>query len=172
VPPRRGARERSDSCPDSLDTEIRSRVDLLPRSDSGERRRQRLGRASTAVIAMIFEFSFDQHEATHYQEYLEASASLRQHVSDLDGFLGIERFESVSAPGRFVAIGLFRDEGAVESWRNDPTHRRAQILGRERCFADYRLIMADVIRDYGATERSEAPEDSRRFHGRRASSGG
>lgn len=116
------------------------------------------------MIAMIFEFWFDASDPARYEEYLAESAALRDLLPGLDGFCGIERFESVSEPGKFVAIGFFRDEGAVTAWRNTPAHRRAQALGRARLFTGYRLRMAEVTRDYGPAERSQAPADSRLFH--------
>lgn len=113
------------------------------------------------MIAMIFEYWLDPNAAEDY--YVE-SARLRELLPDLDGFEGIERFESTSEPGKFVSIGFFRDEGAVAAWRNMSPHRRAQALGRRRLFTDYRLRMAEVVRDYGPADRAQAPADSRRAH--------
>jgi heme-degrading monooxygenase HmoA len=98
--------------------------------------------------------------------------SARRDLLGLDGFCGIERFESVSEPGKFVAIGFFRDEDAVKAWRNTPEHRRAQALGRARLFAGYRLRMAEVTRDYGPAERGQAPTDSQLFHHRKDTGNG
>ncbi len=116
------------------------------------------------MIAMIFEYRFDPGDEVAYQEYLAESAQLRGLLHAVDGFEGVERFASDREPGKFVAIGYFRDEAAVAAWRNTPAHRRAQALGRHRFFTDYRLRMAEVIRDYGPNDRVEAPFDSRRVH--------
>jgi heme-degrading monooxygenase HmoA len=116
------------------------------------------------MIAMIFEFWFDPDDQTVFEEYLAEAAKLRELLPEIDGFEGIERFTSVSEPGKFVAIGFFRDEEAVAIWRNTPQHRRVQALGRQRLFTDYRLRMAEVIRDYGRDDRTEAPTDSVKFH--------
>jgi|ERR1039457_2857564 heme-degrading monooxygenase HmoA len=113
---------------------------------------------------MIFEFSFDVANPSNYEEYLTESTQLRELLPFVDGFEGIKRFESVNEPGSFVAIGFFRDEAAVANWRNTPEHRRVQALGRDRLFTDYRLRMAEVVRDYGPLERADAPLDSRAFH--------
>jgi heme-degrading monooxygenase HmoA len=113
---------------------------------------------------MIFEFWMDPDDTETYEAYLAESARLRELLPDLDGFEGIERFQSTSTPGKFVAIGFFRDEAAVTAWRELPAHRRAQVLGREKFFTDYRLRMAEVVRDYSRTERDQAPADSRRHH--------
>ena len=114
---------------------------------------------------MIFEFWFDPADEAVYQEYLHESARLRDLLPHVDGFLGIERFASEKEPRRYVAIGYFRDEAALAAWRNDPSHRRAQALGRSRFFSGYRLRIAEVTRDYGPDDREDAPADSRRVHG-------
>ena len=98
---------------------------------------------------MIFESWFDEDAPEIYEEYLATSTELRTHLADLEGFEGVERFESTSEPGKFMAIGFFDDEEAVTSWRNRPEHRRVQALGRSRLFTKYRLRMAEVVRDYG-----------------------
>lgn len=114
---------------------------------------------------MIFEF-WMAPGADNFADYSATSSALPNLLSDMEGFGGVERFESCSEPGKFVAIGVFDDEAAVERWRNDPTHRRAQTLGRSRYFTDYRLRMATVVRDYGPTNRHHAPADSNRHHER------
>ncbi len=113
------------------------------------------------MIAVIFEVlpRKGQRDA-----YLEAAASLRQHLDTIDGFLSIERFESLSQPGKLLSLSFWRDEAAVKRWRNLEEHRHVQIAGRQHIFEDYRLRVAAVIRDYGMAERTEAPEDSKLIH--------
>jgi len=111
------------------------------------------------VIVMIFEFWIRPDQAV-LADYTAMSSDLRILLAHIDGFRGVERFESSSEPGRFVAIGFFDDEDAVTRWRNDPLHRHAQRLGRSRFFSDYRLRMAHVVRDYGPNSRRTAPADS------------
>lgn len=113
---------------------------------------------------MIFEYWFDPDEPEIYEEYLRESAELRRHLAGFEGFAGVERFESTAQPGKFVAIGFFEDEDAVTRWRTDPLHLRVQALGRSRLFTRYRLRMADVTRDYGDDDRTQAPFDSRVWH--------
>lgn len=113
------------------------------------------------MIVMVFEFEV---EPTEYESYLLEAADLRPHLSQIDGFLSVERFESQAVKGRFVAIGYFRDEEAVANWRNLPAHRRAQALGRKRFFTSYRLVMAEVLRDYTHDMRGAAPADSKLAH--------
>ncbi|MGQ0836972.1 antibiotic biosynthesis monooxygenase family protein [Actinokineospora sp.] len=113
---------------------------------------------------MIFEYWFDPAAPELFDEYLRESDQVREVLTEIEGFRGVERFESSGTPGKFVAIGFFDDEAAVTRWRNRPEHRRVQGLGRGRLFTDYRLRMAEVIRDYGPKDRNEAPRDSRQAH--------
>ncbi len=115
------------------------------------------------MIVMIFEFWMNSDE-TVSDEYLTTSSELREKLTGFDGFAGVERFESCSEPGKFVAIGFFEDEAAVSRWRMTPEHRRAQVLGRSRYFTSYRLRMAELVRDYGPTDRAGAPTDSNAYH--------
>ncbi|MEL6574073.1 MAG: antibiotic biosynthesis monooxygenase [Pseudomonadota bacterium] len=114
------------------------------------------------MIVMVFEFVVEAHEM---DDYMRTSTELREHLSGIEGFVSIERFESATKPGRFVAIGYFKNEDAVTQWRNLPEHRRAQALGRSRFFKSYRLVMADVTRDYTHDlGRETAPDDSNKAH--------
>jgi len=114
------------------------------------------------VIAVIFEAvpAPGQKEA-----YLDAAAKLRPLLAGIDGFISIERFESISNPGHFVSLSFWRDEEAVRKWRNLQQHREAQAKGRGGIFSAYRLRVAQVLRDYSMDSRKEAPEDSVRIHG-------
>jgi len=114
------------------------------------------------MIAVIFEF-FPAHGKT--EEYFDLGAAMKAEVEGFDGFISIERFQSVTTPGKFVSLSFWRDEAAVQAWRNVRAHRAAQARGRGGVFADYRLRVASVIRDYGMNERAEAPADSRSAHG-------
>lgn len=97
--------------------------------------------------------------------YLDIAASLRPELDEIDGFISIERFESISEPGKMLSLSFWRDEAAVAEWRRREHHRRAQQLGRASVFRDYRLRIGLVVRDYGMESRDEAPEDSRKLHG-------
>ena len=109
------------------------------------------------MIAVIFE-SWPQ--ANKMQRYLDMGAALESHLKDLDGFISIERFQSVKDPAKLVALSFWRDEAAVDAWRNRPAHRAIQSASRDEVFDDYRLRVAAVIRDYGKFSRGEAPADS------------
>lgn len=117
------------------------------------------------MIAMIFEYWFDPDSPEIFEEYLKVSEEVRTHLIHIEGFVSVERFESANEPGKYMAIGFFEDEDAVAEWRNLPEHRHAQTLGRGRFFTNYRLRMAEVIRDYGLNHRDQAPVDSRALHG-------
>lgn len=97
--------------------------------------------------------------------YLALAAEMRPLVEAIDGFISVERFESLTTPGKLLSVSTFRDEAALEEWRKLTRHRSAQKSGRERMFADYRIRVVSVLRDYGMDEREEAPEDSRALHG-------
>jgi heme-degrading monooxygenase HmoA len=114
------------------------------------------------VIAVIFEAI---PRPDHRDAYLDAAAALGPQLEKTDGFLSIERFESLVAPGKILSLSYWRDEEAIEVWRNLEAHRRIQAEGRKSIFADYRLRVAVVVRDYGLNERVQGPEDSRQVHG-------
>jgi heme-degrading monooxygenase HmoA len=113
------------------------------------------------MIAVIFEV-WPKRE--HRQDYLDLGAQLRPVLESVDGFISIERFESLTEPGKILSLSFFRDEEAVKRWRNLVVHRSAQAKGRNAFFANYRLRIASVLRDYGMDERAEAPDDSRAVH--------
>jgi heme-degrading monooxygenase HmoA len=113
------------------------------------------------MIAVIFEA---QPKPGQQQAYLDAAAVLRPLLKDIDGFLSIERFESLTTPGKILSLSFWRDEEAVKQWRNVEMHRGVQEAGRRSIFADYRLRVAEVLRDYGMNEREQAPVDSRSRH--------
>jgi len=114
------------------------------------------------VIAVIFEV---EPRAGRLEEYLDLAAALRPELERIDGFLSIERFASLSNPAKILSLSFFRDQAAVAAWRRHAEHRAAQAAGRNGIFADYRLCIAGVVRDYGMQARAEAPEDSRVLHG-------
>jgi heme-degrading monooxygenase HmoA len=114
------------------------------------------------VIAVIFEVWPAEGEM---ERYLDLAAALRSELEQIDGFISVERFESLTTPGKLLSLSVFRDEAAVAAWRNRPRHRATQARGRDGVFANYRLRVAQVLRDYGLNERDEAPADSRAAHG-------
>jgi heme-degrading monooxygenase HmoA len=98
-------------------------------------------------------------------EYFDLASSLRSDLEEIDGFISIERFESLTTKGKYLSLSFWRDEEAVRIWRNLEKHRKAQVGGRGGTFADYRLRVASVVRDYGMQDRSDAPSDSREMQG-------
>jgi heme-degrading monooxygenase HmoA len=117
------------------------------------------------MIAVIFEVT---PAPGRRQEYLDLAAALAPELQKLDGFISIERFSSLTNEGKMLSISFWRDEAAVARWRNLAGHRAAQAKGRAGIFADYRLRVASIIRDYGMFEREQAPADSRRAHDSRS----
>ena len=116
------------------------------------------------MIAVIFEVWPTEGRMQHY---LDLAAALRADLETIDGFLSVERFQSLSEPGKLLSLSFFRDEEAVRQWRNLPSHRRTQAAGRAGVFRDYRLRVAAVLRDYGLDERARGalgqPGGPRRF---------
>ncbi|RUX97947.1 antibiotic biosynthesis monooxygenase [Mesorhizobium sp. M7D.F.Ca.US.004.01.2.1] len=114
------------------------------------------------MIAVLFEV---EPAAGRRDAYLSIAADLRPLLDGIDGFVSIERFQSLVDPNRILSLSFWRDEEAVKAWRNTEEHRQAQKAGRGGIFAGYRLRIAHVVRDYGLTERDEAPGDSRAVNG-------
>ncbi|MGN6536016.1 MAG: antibiotic biosynthesis monooxygenase family protein [Mesorhizobium sp.] len=113
------------------------------------------------MIAVIFEVEPADGER---DTYLGIAAGLKPLLETMDGFISVERFQSLADPARVLSLSFWRDEEAVRGWRNTEEHRQAQRAGRGGVFAGYRLRIAHVMRDYGLTERAEAPADSRALH--------
>ncbi|NIZ15198.1 antibiotic biosynthesis monooxygenase [Phaeobacter sp. HF9A] len=113
------------------------------------------------MIAVIFEVVPAEGQQ---QAYLDHAASLRPLFEGLEGFISIERFQSLTTPGKLLSLSFWEDEAAVAHWRQLQAHRAAQAKGRRGYFDDYRLRVAHVLRDYGMTERDQAPADSREIH--------
>lgn len=113
------------------------------------------------MIAVIFEVI---PHAAEKQTYLNIAADLHSHLSQMEGFISIERFQSLSTPDKFLSLSFWRDEQAVLAWRNLQQHREAQARGRASIFAHYRLRVAQVMRDYGLEERAQCPIDSLTYH--------
>ncbi|OZI54569.1 antibiotic biosynthesis monooxygenase family protein [Bordetella genomosp. 5] len=113
------------------------------------------------MIAVIFEVVPAEGQR---DTYLDIAAGLVPHLREMDGFISVERFQSLSTPGKILSLSFWRDEAAVQAWRNRAEHRAAQAAGRSGVFADYRLRIASVIRDYGMEAREQAPADSRAAH--------
>ncbi|KUP93732.1 antibiotic biosynthesis monooxygenase family protein [Tritonibacter horizontis] len=114
------------------------------------------------MIAVIFEVTPAEGQQ---QAYLDHAATLRPLFEGLEGFISVERFQSLTTPGKLLSLSFWTDEAAVARWRQLEKHRAAQTKGRDAYFADYRLRVAAVIRDYGMDQRDEAPKDSRTRHG-------
>ncbi|MEO0428738.1 MAG: antibiotic biosynthesis monooxygenase [Pseudomonadota bacterium] len=109
------------------------------------------------MIAVIFEV---EPAEGALDGYMALAAGLKAEVEAIDGFISVERFESMTNPGKLVSLSFWRDEAALEAWRNRPRHRSAQMTGRTGMMAGYRLRVAHVIRDYGLDDRAEAPADA------------
>ncbi len=114
------------------------------------------------MIAVIFEFT---PAPGRFADYMELVGQLKPELDKAEGFISLERFESITTPGKFVSLQFWRDEESVRRWRNLQQHREAQKKGRGGIFASYRLRIAGVLRDYTMDQRDGAPRDSVAAHG-------
>ncbi len=113
------------------------------------------------MIAVIFEVI---PKKERFDEYLDIAAELNPLLQEIEGFISIERFSSLSEEGKILSLSYWRDEKSIQEWRNLESHRLAQEKGRKEVFENYRLRVANVNRDYGLRERSEVPLDSKKVH--------
>lgn len=113
------------------------------------------------MIAVIFEV---QPAEGRKNDYLDIAATLRPMLDRVEGFISVERFQSLTDPSKILSLSFFEDESAIERWRNLTAHRGAQAKGRSDVFDNYRLRIAHVVRDYGMFERAQAPVDSKKAH--------
>ena len=113
------------------------------------------------MIAVIFEV---EPADGRKSDYLDTAARMRPHLGEIEGFISVERFQSLTNPDKLLSLSFFEDEAAIERWRNLSAHRGAQKAGRHSIFRDYRLRIAGVIRDYGMFDREQAPSDSQTLH--------
>jgi len=115
-----------------------------------------------AMIAVIFEFTPKDGK---FDDYMRVVETLRGDLAKAEGFISLERFESITSKGKFLSLQFWKDEESVRNWRNLEKHREAQKLGRKSIFASYRLRIASVVRDYEMDKRAQVPEDSKKVHG-------
>lgn len=114
------------------------------------------------MIGVIFEV---QPAEGQKDTYLDMAGEMRPLVEQMDGFISVERFQSLTNPEKLLSISFFKDEAALDEWRQLAAHRRAQSKGRTGMFSDYRIRVVSVMRDYTLTDREQAPEDSKTLHG-------
>ena len=114
------------------------------------------------MVAVIFEFT---PAPGRFKDYMQLVTELRSELDKADGFVSIERFESITAKGKCVSLQFWRDEESVRKWRILPQHREAQKAGRGGIFSSYRLRVCEVLRDYTQDERGQVPGDSVAVHG-------
>jgi len=113
------------------------------------------------MIAVIFEALPAEGK---WEDYIDTASALRPALERIEGFISVERFQSLGHPEKVLSLSFWKDEASVHQWRNTVMHRMAQKAGRESIFSDYRIRVAAVVRDYGLADREEAPEDSKNIH--------
>ncbi len=97
------------------------------------------------MIAVIFEV---EPKPGQSDKYFGLAASLRPELEKIDGFISVERFESLTHTGKYVSLSFWRDEQAVTKWKSHTEHKTAQEQGKQSIFSNYRIRVAHVIRDY------------------------
>ena len=107
------------------------------------------------MYAVIFEV---EPNPGRQQDYLDLAARLKPELEKIDGFISVERFQSLTTEGKVVSLSFWRDAAAIERWRQHADHAAAQRAGRTSFFRDYRISVAEVRRQYGLTDRKEAPQ--------------
>ncbi len=110
------------------------------------------------MIGVIFEV---WPKPEHKDEYLALAAELRSTLEAIDGFVSVERFQSITDENKLLSVSFFDSHTALDEWRNIAEHRVAQKIGRSSYFQDYRLRVVNVERDYSMSNREQAPEDSK-----------
>jgi heme-degrading monooxygenase HmoA len=115
----------------------------------------------STMVAVIFEALPHTDQWDHY---LDLAAQLRPELQKIEGFLSIERYQSLTNAGKVLSLSFWQDEESVTRWRNVELHRQAQYQGRTSVFQDYRIRVATVSRDYSLHQRMAAPDDSQVVH--------
>lgn len=113
------------------------------------------------MIGIIFEV---WPKEGRQDDYLSMAAEMRNLLDDFDGFISVERFQSLTEPGKLLSISFFQDQEAVDRWRNTVAHRKAQSMGRQDFFDNYRIRVVECLRDYSNNDRAEVPADSLAIH--------
>ncbi len=102
------------------------------------------------MMVVVFQVTM---RAGRTQDYFDLAAALRPELEQIDGFLSVERFQSLAEPGKYVSLSFWRDEAAIDAWRTQRRHRAAQARGKQEIFADFRISVAEVVRDYRLADR-------------------
>ena len=99
------------------------------------------------MFVVVFEVEMQDGRS---QDYFDLAAALRPELEQIDGFLSVERFQSLTTAGKYLSLSFWRDEAAVKAWREHLEHREAQHRGKTDIFSRYRIRVAEVVRDYGS----------------------
>ena len=102
------------------------------------------------MMVVVFQVTM---RAGRTQDYFDLAAALRPELEQIDGFLSVERFQSLAEPGKYVSLSFWRDEAAIEAWRSQRRHQAAQAQGKREIFTDFRISVAEIVRDYQLADR-------------------
>lgn len=102
------------------------------------------------MVVVVFEVTMREGRG---EEYFDIASQLKPELEKVDGFISVERFESMVTPGKYVSLSFWRDEAAVRAWREQAEHRAAQEHGKAEIFSDFRISVAEVQRQYTLADR-------------------
>lgn len=97
------------------------------------------------MYAVIFEVKI---KAEGKEQYLSIAAKLKEELIKMDGFISIERFQSLVDEGKLLSLSYWESQESIEIWKQNLDHLQAQSEGRAKLFEDYRIRIADVVKDY------------------------
>ncbi len=111
-------------------------------------------------IIVLFEV---KPTAMGMEKYLELAAMLKPMLSGAEGFISAERFQSLNEEGKLLSMNVWESEEAIEKWRNNLQHRMSQAEGKNKLFESYKITVCKAVREYGDTDRENAPSDSNTY---------
>ncbi len=97
------------------------------------------------MIGLFFEVL---PKAGREETYFEMARLLRPELDKHDGLVFIDRYRSLSTGGLILSHQLWSSEECLIRWRENTKHKTVQRAGREQHFADYRLRVARLIREW------------------------
>jgi len=97
------------------------------------------------MIAVLFEAMAVSEKRDRYFQLAE---QLKPLLSDIDGFISIERFQSTTNPEKFISLSWWKDEEAIKHWKKNVHHKLAQDEGKSTIFSFYKINVLTSTREY------------------------
>ncbi len=96
-------------------------------------------------------------------QYLELAAMLKPMLEGFEGFVSMERFQSLHNENKVLSMNVWDSEEAMSRWRNTMEHRMSQLQGKTKLFESYKITVVSVVREYTHNDRENAPTDSNEY---------